>query len=99
MIVERDVYQLGSLSHYINAPSTGYNPLPPFPDVAPDPSVRSVEPPPATWQVNNEKKKTPMKKKSFYSETETSSTEGNRSFFLHIYLTLLKITVKATSRW
>ncbi|XP_017797871.1 PREDICTED: AP-3 complex subunit beta-2 [Habropoda laboriosa] len=35
-------YQLGTLSHYLDMPCAGYRPLPPFPDVAPDPSVRDV---------------------------------------------------------
>eukprot|EP00088_Acartia_fossae_P039323 TRINITY_DN4092_c0_g1_i1.p1 TRINITY_DN4092_c0_g1~~TRINITY_DN4092_c0_g1_i1.p1 ORF type:complete len:820 (+),score=172.63 TRINITY_DN4092_c0_g1_i1:46-2460(+) len=41
----RQEYQLGSLSHFINAKATGYQDLPEYPDVAPDPSVRNVEPP------------------------------------------------------
>ncbi|CAK9801169.1 AP-3 complex subunit beta-1 [Anthophora plagiata] len=35
-------YQLGTLSHYLDMPCAGYRPLPPFPEVAPDPSVRDV---------------------------------------------------------
>jgi AP-3 complex subunit beta len=36
-------WQLGSLSHYVNAEVSSYNSLPDFPDVPPDPSVRNVE--------------------------------------------------------
>uniref|UniRef100_A0A182JZH4 AP-3 complex subunit beta n=1 Tax=Anopheles christyi TaxID=43041 RepID=A0A182JZH4_9DIPT len=38
-------YQLGSLSHYLNMPTTGYQDLPSWPTEAPDSSVRHVEPP------------------------------------------------------
>ncbi|XP_041082947.1 AP-3 complex subunit beta-2-like isoform X5 [Polyodon spathula] len=40
---DRDHFQLGSLSHLLNAKATGYQELPAWPDVAPDPSVRNVE--------------------------------------------------------
>uniref|UniRef100_H2Z3B0 AP-3 complex subunit beta n=1 Tax=Ciona savignyi TaxID=51511 RepID=H2Z3B0_CIOSA len=39
----RDAYQLGSLSHAINAEANGYQKLPDFPETQPDPSVRTVE--------------------------------------------------------
>ena len=39
----RDMYQLGSLSHAINAEATGYQKLPDFPEEKPDPTVRNVE--------------------------------------------------------
>lgn len=39
----RTQWQLGSLSHAINAEASGYNPLPEFPEEAPDPSARNVE--------------------------------------------------------
>lgn len=35
---------MGSLSHYINARATGYEPLPEFPEVPPPGDVRNVEP-------------------------------------------------------
>jgi len=41
----RDEFQLGSLSHFINARAAEYQDLPSFPAVAPDPSVRTVEVP------------------------------------------------------
>lgn len=37
-----NLYQLGSLSHYLNMQATGYKELPPFPAVAPDSSVRNI---------------------------------------------------------
>lgn len=72
---ERDIYQLGSLSHYIDARANGYCDLPKFPEVAPDPSVRNVDLP-TPWQdiKIGKKKKQIIKKKSFYSETESSSS-------------------------
>ena len=39
----RAQWQLGSLSHLLNAQATGYIPLSDFPAEAPDPSVRVVE--------------------------------------------------------
>ncbi|XP_034649961.1 AP-3 complex subunit beta-2 [Drosophila subobscura] len=35
-------FQLGSLSHYLNMPATGYKELPTFPALAPDSSVRNI---------------------------------------------------------
>lgn len=43
MHVARARWQLGSLSHFINAEASGYNSLPEFPEEAPDPTVRDVE--------------------------------------------------------
>lgn len=40
---DRDYFQLGSLSHYLNQRATGYNDLPDFPTTAPDPTVRNIE--------------------------------------------------------
>lgn len=84
----REQFQLGSLSHYLNMPVSGYHDLPEFPEVAPDPSVRCVAEPignsePNTNQdnifveiVSNAKKsskKSSSGQKSFYSESEKSS--------------------------
>ncbi|KAM8719248.1 hypothetical protein ACLKA7_011890 [Drosophila subpalustris] len=40
---DSNLYQLGSLSHYLNMHATGYKELPTFPTVAPDSSVRNIE--------------------------------------------------------
>uniref|UniRef100_A0A8D2LX39 AP-3 complex subunit beta n=1 Tax=Varanus komodoensis TaxID=61221 RepID=A0A8D2LX39_VARKO len=40
---DRDHFQLGSLSHLLNAKAVGYQELPDWPSEAPDPSVRNVE--------------------------------------------------------
>lgn len=41
--LDRDQFQLGTLSHYLNQRCAGYRDLPDFPDVPPDASVRTVE--------------------------------------------------------
>lgn len=41
--IDRDHFQLGSLSHLLNAKAGGYQELPEWPETAPDPSVRNVE--------------------------------------------------------
>ncbi len=43
--LDRDEFQLGSLSHYLNSRVVGYMDLPNFPAVAPDSNVRNVESP------------------------------------------------------
>ena len=42
-LADRSQYQLGSLSHMIDAKASGYQELPDFPDEQPDPTVRNVE--------------------------------------------------------
>ncbi|KAL0271642.1 UNVERIFIED_CONTAM: hypothetical protein PYX00_008670 [Menopon gallinae] len=76
----REQFQLGSLSHYIDSRSNGYHELPPFPEVAPDPSVRNVEisvEPTENPKYKNRSKT--VKKKSFYSESEQSSSVDESS--------------------
>ncbi|XP_063229691.1 AP-3 complex subunit beta-2 [Bacillus rossius redtenbacheri] len=69
---DREQFQLGSLSHYINARAMGYHDLPPFPEVVPDSGVRDVEMPAPVAEPRG--KKTQVKKRSFYSsESEHSS--------------------------
>jgi len=73
----------------ICAKANDYQELPDWPDIAPDPTVRNVEVPvPWTSASTSRTKtsKTPKKKldkppKSFYSEDESSSSEG--LFILH----------------
>jgi AP-3 complex subunit beta len=68
----REHFQLGSLSHYINARANGYHDLPTFPDVPSDSSVRDVEPI-VPVEETRAKKQHAVKKHSFYSESEQSS--------------------------
>lgn len=42
-LIDRDHFQLGTLSHTLNTKATGYLELSNWPEVAPDPSVRNVE--------------------------------------------------------
>nr|XP_036856422.1 AP-3 complex subunit beta-2 isoform X2 [Manis javanica] len=68
---DRDHFQLGSLSHLLNAKATGYQELPDWPEEAPDPSVRNVEVPEWTKCSNREKRE--EKEKPFYSDSEGGS--------------------------
>ncbi|XP_004594651.2 AP-3 complex subunit beta-2 [Ochotona princeps] len=68
---DRDHFQLGSLSHLLNAKATGYQELPDWPQEAPDPSVRNVEVPEWTKCSNRDKRK--EKEKPFYSDSEGES--------------------------
>lgn len=77
---DRDQFQLGTLSHILNTRATGYQELPEWPEVAPDPSVRNIEVP-TVWETKftSKKKKPEKEKKSFYSDTEESSSEDDDS--------------------
>jgi len=75
-----DHFQLGTLSHMINVKANGYQELPDWPEVPPDPSVRDVDVQ-MTWTATSSAKSKLGKKKtenvkSFYSEDESSSSEG-----------------------
>ncbi|XP_020297079.1 AP-3 complex subunit beta-2 [Pseudomyrmex gracilis] len=74
-------YQLGTLSHYLDMPCAGYRPLPPFPEVTQDPSVRdvalSITQDYREERYNRkekEKKKNKEKEKPFYSDEESTPT-------------------------
>ena len=41
--IDRSEFQLGSLSHMINSKAVGYQDLPSYPEIQPDPTVRNVE--------------------------------------------------------
>ncbi|XP_051776754.1 AP-3 complex subunit beta-2 [Erpetoichthys calabaricus] len=69
---DRDHFQLGSLSHLLNAKAVGYQELPDWPEMAPDPSVRNVEVPEWTKCSSREKRKEKMEK-PFYSDSEGES--------------------------
>nr|XP_023663000.1 AP-3 complex subunit beta-2-like isoform X3 [Paramormyrops kingsleyae] len=70
---DRDHFQLGSLSHLLNAKAGGYQELPDWPEVAPDPSVRNVEVPEWTKCSSREKRKEKKVEKPFYSDSEGES--------------------------
>ncbi|XP_029140420.1 AP-3 complex subunit beta-2 isoform X2 [Protobothrops mucrosquamatus] len=69
---DRDHFQLGSLSHLLNAKAVGYQELPDWPNEAPDPSVRNVEVPEWTKCSSREKRKEKVEK-PFYSDSEGES--------------------------
>jgi AP-3 complex subunit beta len=78
-------FQLGTLSHYLDMPCSGYRPLPPFPNVPPDPSVRDVLDVTTsrdlcyTERVNKKdkkEKKSKNKEEHFYSLGESTPEEG-----------------------
>uniref|UniRef100_A0A670JPW7 AP-3 complex subunit beta n=1 Tax=Podarcis muralis TaxID=64176 RepID=A0A670JPW7_PODMU len=69
---DRDHFQLGSLSHLLNAKAVGYQELPDWPSEAPDPSVRNVEVPEWTKCTSREKRKDKVEK-PFYSDSEGES--------------------------
>lgn len=75
-------YQLGTLSHYLDMPCAGYRPLPPFPDVAPDPSVRDVASSTTRdardeyYRKEKKDKKGKEKEKPFYSDEESVQADG-----------------------
>uniref|UniRef100_A0A8C3XZX3 AP-3 complex subunit beta n=1 Tax=Catharus ustulatus TaxID=91951 RepID=A0A8C3XZX3_CATUS len=77
---DRDHFQLGSLSHLLNAKAVGYQELPDWPDEAPDPSVRNVEVPSEEEEEEERekkaKKKAPQGRKG---RAETSSEEASTS--------------------
>ncbi|XP_037623165.1 AP-3 complex subunit beta-2 isoform X5 [Sebastes umbrosus] len=70
---DRDHFQLGSLSHLLNAKAGGYQELPDWPEAAPDPSVRNVEVPEWTKCSSREKRKEKKVDKPFYSDSEGES--------------------------
>uniref|UniRef100_A0A8C9WQ02 AP-3 complex subunit beta n=1 Tax=Scleropages formosus TaxID=113540 RepID=A0A8C9WQ02_SCLFO len=67
---DRDHFQLGSLSHLLNAKAGGYQELPDWPESAPDPSVRNVE---VKYPTSREKRKEKKVEKPFYSDSEGES--------------------------
>lgn len=79
---DRSQYQLGSLSHMIDAKASGYQELPDFPEEQPDASVRNVEVE-TVWGnqflLNKEKGGSDKKKKqkSFYSSSEDEEDDDS----------------------
>uniref|UniRef100_A0A8C3TZI2 AP-3 complex subunit beta n=1 Tax=Catharus ustulatus TaxID=91951 RepID=A0A8C3TZI2_CATUS len=69
---DRDHFQLGSLSHLLNAKAVGYQELPDWPDEAPDPSVRNVEVPAGLSCA-------PTEPESGSEENGSSSSSGSSS--------------------
>uniref|UniRef100_A0A8C2AJY5 AP-3 complex subunit beta n=1 Tax=Cyprinus carpio TaxID=7962 RepID=A0A8C2AJY5_CYPCA len=70
---DRDHFQLGSLSHLLNAKAAGYQELPDWPESAPDPSVRNVEIPDWSKCTSRKDRKEKKTEKPFYSDSEGES--------------------------
>ena len=81
-MADLDQFQLGTLSHMINVKANGYQELPDWPEVPPDSSVRDVDVQMSWMGSSGAKSKLAKKKaekeKSFYSEDESSSSEGQQ---------------------
>ncbi|CAH1404204.1 unnamed protein product [Nezara viridula] len=72
---DRENYQMGSLTHYINMRASGYHDLPPFPEVAPDPTARNIaEPAPSSPKETTHSKKG-TKEKPFYADSDSSPAD------------------------
>ncbi|PFX34388.1 AP-3 complex subunit beta-2 [Stylophora pistillata] len=78
VVLNRQGFQVGSLSHMMNLKANGYQELPHFPEIAPDPSVRNVEIE-AVWGISSKKKTGKAKKSSFYSDSESESGSESES--------------------
>ncbi|KAL1235440.1 AP-3 complex subunit [Trichinella spiralis] len=81
--VDREQFQLGTLSHLLNQRCSGYNPLPPFVETAPDGSVRDVDEPVLPSQefdrlerLRRTSEKSEFFKASTYEDSEDSDDEG-----------------------
>ncbi|XP_065225046.1 AP-3 complex subunit beta-1 [Planococcus citri] len=75
--IDREEFQMGSLSHYINARANGYHDLPSFPEVQPDTSARNV--PTENTPKVAKKQISINKKKSFYSDSDNTSSPDEDS--------------------
>uniref|UniRef100_A0A672J9K3 AP-3 complex subunit beta n=1 Tax=Salarias fasciatus TaxID=181472 RepID=A0A672J9K3_SALFA len=83
---DRDHFQLGSLSHLLNAKAGGYQELPDWPEAAPDPSVRNVEVKESvravgtvTYRDTEDERKRAPKSKQRKSESESESDDDEES--------------------
>jgi AP-3 complex subunit beta len=70
---DRENYQLGTLSHLLNQKCAEYTPLPDFPDVLPDPTIRRSAMPLSNNEIKQEKKNLSDEEESYNSEDEESS--------------------------
>lgn len=88
--IDRDHFQLGSMSHFLNVRAAEYQDLPDYPTEAPDPTVRNVELPPSSTtaealnfdlgaELITKTKKKGKKDRSFYSDSGESDKSGSES--------------------
>ncbi|CAG9540238.1 unnamed protein product [Cercopithifilaria johnstoni] len=75
---DREQFQLGSLSHFLNQRCRRYRDLPQFPEIAPDPSVRNtnqIEEINDDMRVIHETEDDESEEEDFYSDDEQSEKE------------------------
>lgn len=78
IILDREQFQLGSLSHFLNQRCRRYRDLPQFPVIAPDPSLRNtghLEEISDGTRVINEIDDNESAEDDFYSDDEEQSSE------------------------
>ncbi|XP_018099942.1 AP-3 complex subunit beta-1 isoform X2 [Xenopus laevis] len=77
---DREQFQLGTLSHTLNTKATGYMELSDWPGVAPDPSVRNVEPSEPVKKITMlEMANTEKSSDKFYSDSEEKEKGSDES--------------------
>uniref|UniRef100_A0A0R3RPX4 AP-3 complex subunit beta n=1 Tax=Elaeophora elaphi TaxID=1147741 RepID=A0A0R3RPX4_9BILA len=78
---DREQFQLGSLSHFLNQRCRRYRDLPQFPEIAPDPSVRNTNQVEINddIQVIHETEDDESDEEDFYSDDEEQSEKGEES--------------------
>eukprot|EP00079_Xenopus_tropicalis_P028114 XP_012822822.2 PREDICTED: AP-3 complex subunit beta-1 isoform X2 [Xenopus tropicalis] len=78
---DREHFQLGTLSHSLNTKASGYLELSDWPEIAPDPSVRNVEPsePVKNKATKQEMANTEKSSDKFYSDSEEGEKESEES--------------------
>jgi AP-3 complex subunit beta len=81
---DRQRFMLGSLSHVVNHSTLGYQALPDFPEVAPDPSVRN--PNEEKWDLSSNALQSPRaKKEKFWSDDESGSAYSSDEGYYEKY--------------
>ena len=101
---------MGSLTHYINMRASGYHDLPPFPEVAPDPTARNISEPVSSSPKASSHLKKGAKEKPFYAESDSSpADEGNfirkmfycllgiMGIYIYLYLQILRLRMKTVA--
>ena len=73
---DREQWQLGTLSHFLNFKVIGYKPLPEFPHVAPDPSVRDTTGDYSNNGISGKQLQKSISKNYFYSSESDSGSDS-----------------------
>lgn len=99
-------FQMGTLSHYLDMNCSGYRPLPPFPEMAPDATVRDVAEPVGVTiaeepedriivgKVKQRDKRSQLKERSFYSDEEQQSSPADgEDYYFFLTFKIIEIIV------